>query len=121
NIRRTFHNDEWWFAVEDVVLALIDSNDPKQYIKRMKQRDEQLKEGWVQFVPTLSMETAGGIQKVSCANIQGIFRIIQSIPSKKAEPFKRWLSKVGHERILEIENPELAQQRMREIHCLHID
>ena len=115
-IRRTFHNEEWWFSVEDVVLALIDSKDPKQYIKRMKQRDEQLKEGWVQIVPTLSMETVGGIQKVNCANVKGIFRIIQSIPSKKAEPFKIWLAQVGYERVQEIANPELAQQRMREIY-----
>ena len=59
-IRRTLHNDEWWFVIEDVVLALIDSKDPKQYIQRMKQRDPELGKGWVQFVHTLSIETAGG-------------------------------------------------------------
>lgn len=116
NIRRTLYNNEWWFCVEDVVLALTDSNDVKQYIQRLKQRDESLKEGWVQIVHTLPIETSGGKQKVNCANAEGLFRIIQSIPSKKAEPFKRWLAKVGYERVQEIENPELAQQRMRELY-----
>ncbi len=107
-IRRTIHNDEWWLVVEDVILALIDSNDPKQYIQRMKQRDPELEKGWVQIVHTLQINTAGGPQNVLCANTEGIFRIIQSIPSPKAEPFKRWLAKVGYERIQEVENPELA-------------
>lgn len=116
NIRRTLHNDEWWFCVEDVVFALTDSKDPKQYIQKLKNRDKDLKEGWVQFVHTLKIKTEGGPQKVNCANVEGLFRIIQSIPSKKAEPFKRWLAKVGYERVQEIENPELAQQRMRELY-----
>ncbi|KKU83709.1 MAG: Prophage antirepressor [Microgenomates group bacterium GW2011_GWA2_47_8] len=90
-IRRTLYQREWWFVVEDVVLALIDSNDPKQYIQRMKNRDSELSKGWVQIVHTLFMETSGGKQKMICANTEGIFRIIQSIPSPKAEPFKRWL------------------------------
>ena len=107
-IRRTLHNDEWWFVIEDVVLALIDSKDPKQYIQRMKQRDPELGKGWVQIVHTLSIETAGGQQRMLCANTEGVFRIIQSIPSPKAEPFKRWLAKVGYERVQEIEDPELA-------------
>ena len=114
-IRRTLHNDEWWFVVEDVVLALIESNDPKQYIQRMKQRDPELGKGWVQIVHTLSINTPGGAQRMLCANTEGIFRIIQSIPSPKAEPFKRWLARVGYERVQEIENPELAAQRMREL------
>ncbi|MDP2708986.1 MAG: Bro-N domain-containing protein [bacterium] len=96
-IRKTIHNNEWWFVVEDVVLALIDSSDPKQYIQRMKQRDLELDKGWVQFVHTLEISTEGGKQKMNCANTEGIFRIIQSIPSPKAEPFKRWLAKVGYE------------------------
>jgi prophage antirepressor-like protein len=115
-IRRTWHNDEWYFSVVDVVLALTDSKDPKQYIKKLRQRDEMLSQGWVQFVPSLSIETKGGKQKINCANKQGIFRIIQSIPSKKAEPFKLWLAKVGSERIEEIENPELAQERMKQLY-----
>ena len=105
-----------YFVVEDVVAALTDSNDPKQYVKRMKQRDPELAKGWVQIVPTLYVETSGGRQKMSCANAQGLLRIIQSIPSPKAEPFKLWLAKVGQERLEEIENPELAQARMRAIY-----
>ncbi len=91
-IRKTIHNDEWWFVVEDVVLALIDSSDPKQYIQRMKLRDPELNKGWVQIVHTLEVETTGGGQKMLCANTEGMFRIIQSIPSPKAEPLKRWLA-----------------------------
>ena len=115
-IRRTLYNDEWWFVVEDIVLALIDSNDPKQYIQRMKLRDPELSKGWVQIVHTLLIETPGGKQKMICANTEGVFRIIQSIPSPKAEPFKRWLAKVGYERVQEIEDPELATKRTRAIY-----
>lgn len=117
-VRRTIHNNEWYFVVEDVVLALIDSNDPKQYIKRMKQRDPELAKGWVQTVPTLDVPTEGGVQKMLCSNTEGIFRIVQSIPSSKAEPFKRWLAKVGYERIQEIEDPELATKRTRMLYKL---
>jgi len=118
---RTVWNEEdekWYFVVEDVVFALTDSKDPKQYIKRMRQRDEELAKGWVQFVPTLWVETAGGKQHMSCANAKGLLRIIQSIPSPKAEPFKLWLAQVGSDRIDEIENPELATQRTRELYKL---
>lgn len=115
-VRKVLYNKEWWFVVEDVVLALIDSNDPKQYIQRMKLRDEELAKGWVQFVHTLEVKTAGGRQQMNCANTEGIFRIVQSIPSPKAEPFKRWLAKVGYERVQEIENPELATKRTRMIY-----
>lgn len=115
-IRRTLHNNEWWFVVEDVVLALIDSKDPKQYIQRMKQRDPELGKGWVQIVHTLSVETSGGAQRMLCANTEGLFRIIQSIPSSKAEPFKRWLAKVGYERVQEIEDPELATKRTKALY-----
>ena len=110
------HNNEWRFVVEDVVLALIDSKDPKQYIQRMKRRDQELSKGWVQIVHTLSVKTAGGKQRMNCANTEGIFRIIQSIPSPKAEPFKRWLAKVGYERVQEIEDPELATKRTKAIY-----
>jgi DNA-damage-inducible protein D len=115
-IRKTIHNHEWFFVIEDVVLALTDSSDPKQYIQRMKQRDEELAKGWVQIVHTLAVKTSGGKQRMICANTEGVFRIIQSIPSAKAEPFKRWLAKVGYERIQEIENPELAQKRTRALY-----
>ena len=115
-IRRTWFKDEWWFVVEDIVFVLTDSNDPKQYINKMKKRDEELSKGWVQFVHTLPIPTKGGFQDINCANTKGIFRIIQSIPSPKAEPFKLWLAQVGYERVQEIENPELAQKRMKDLY-----
>ncbi|MFZ4796293.1 MAG: Bro-N domain-containing protein [Bacteroidia bacterium] len=119
-IRTVWNEDDekWYFVVEDVVFVLTDSKDPKQYIKRMRQRDEELAKGWVQFVPTLWVDTAGGKQQMSCANAKGLLRIIQSIPSPKAEPFKLWLAQVGSDRIDEIENPELATQRTRELYKL---
>ncbi len=115
-IRRTLHNNEWWFVVSDVVEVLTDSPNAADYIKKMRSRDEELGEGWGQIVTPLSIETAGGPQKLNCANTEGIFRIIQSIPSPKAEPFKRWLAKVGYERIQEIEDPELATKRTRALY-----
>lgn len=111
-------DEKWYFVVEDVILVLTDSKDPKQYIKRMRQRDAELAKGWVQFVPTLWVETSGGKQKMGCANAKGLLRIIQSIPSSKAEPFKLWLAQVGSDRLDEIENPELATQRTRELYKL---
>ena len=108
--------EKWYFVVEDVVAILTDSKDPKQYIKRLRQRDEELAKGWVQFVHTLTVETTGGNQRMNCADFKGILRIIQSIPSPKAEPFKRWLAQVGSERIEEIENPEIAMHRTRELY-----
>jgi DNA-damage-inducible protein D len=117
-IRKIIYNNEWWFVVEDVVLALIDSNDPKQYVQRMKSRDLELAKGWVQIVHTLEVPTEGGKQMMNCANTEGIFRIIQSVPSSKAEPFKRWLAKVGYERVKEIEDPELATKRTRMLYKL---
>ena len=92
--------EKWYFVVEDVVSILTDSKDAKQYIKRMRQRDEELAKGWVQIVPTLTIDTPGGKQRMSCSDVKGIFRIIQSIPSPKTEPFKRWLAQVGSERLL---------------------
>ena len=116
SIRRTWHNDEWWFAVADVVAVLADSINPSDYIKKIRLRDKVLSEGWGQIVTPLRVETEGGIQRVNCANTEGLFRIIQSIPSPKAEPFKRWLAQVGYERVKEIENPELASARARELY-----
>jgi len=115
-IRKTIYKNEWWFVIEDIVLALIDSRDAKQYIQRMKQRDTVLSKGWVQIVHTLDVFTPGGKQKMICANTEGIFRIIQSIPSLKAEPFKRWLARVGYERVQEIEDPELGTKRTRALY-----
>lgn len=115
-IRKTWEDNKWYFSVEDVVYALTDSKDPKQYINKLRKRDDILSEGWVQIVHTLKMDTNGGKQKINCADTEGILRIIQSIPSPKAEPFKRWLAKVGSERIEEINNPELAMDRMKLIY-----
>ncbi|MBI4995180.1 Bro-N domain-containing protein [Candidatus Peregrinibacteria bacterium] len=117
-IRKTFYNNEWWFIIIDVVEALTDSVQPEGYIKDMRRRDPELFKGWGQIATPLSIQTEGGPQKMNCANTEGIFRIIQSIPSSKAEPFKRWLAKVGYERIQEIENPELATKRTRMLYKL---
>ncbi len=115
-IRRAIHNNEWWFVITDVIAALTDSVDPQGYLKDMRRRDPELAKGWGQFATPLSINTAGGQQNLNCANTEGLFRIIQSIPSPKAEPFKRWLAKVGYERIQEIEDPELATKRTRALY-----
>lgn len=121
-IRKQLHGDEWWFVINDVIAALTDSTDPAQYLRNLRNRDEELSQlfesvekGVVQIEPplALSFETQGGKQKLLSWNTEGIFRLIQSIPSKKAEPFKRWLARTGYERIQEIENPELAQKRIK--------
>ncbi|MCB4792585.1 MAG: Bro-N domain-containing protein [Elusimicrobia bacterium] len=117
-IRKTLHNKEWWFVVNDVVEALTDTPNVKDYVRKMRIRDKDLSKGWGQIVTPLSVDTEGGSQKLNCANTEGVFRIIQSIPSPKAEPFKRWLAKVGYERIQEIENPELATKRTRMLYKL---
>ncbi len=83
-VRKTIHNNEWWFVVEDVVVALTDSSNSKDYINKMRRRDDELSKGYGQIVHTLPVETEGGKQRMNCANTEGIFRIIQSIPSPKA-------------------------------------
>ncbi len=115
-IRRTWHQMEWWFAIVDVVAVLTDSVQPEGYVKDLRRRDKELRTGWGQIATLLRVETAGGVQRVNCANTEGLFRIIQSIPSPKAEPFKRWLAQVGYERVKEIENPELASARARALY-----
>ena len=115
-IRRTWHLETWWFAIVDVVAVLTDSVQPEGYVKDLRRRDTELAKGWGQIATPLRVETAGGAQRVNCANTEGLFRIIQSIPSPKAEPFKRWLAQVGYERVQEIENPELASARARALY-----
>ncbi len=116
-IRRKWHNNEWYFSVVDIIEALTDSNDPKQYIKKLRSRDLELNLKWGTICTPLEIIAPDGkLRKTNCSNTKGIFRLIQSIPSKKAEPFKQWLAKVGYERVQEIENPELAQKRMRELY-----
>lgn len=117
NIRRVWHNEEWYFSVVDVVEALTDSSNPRNYWNMLKSREaEQGIELYTTCVPLKLMAEDGKLRETDCANTEALFRIIQSIPSKKAEPFKLWLAKTGYERIQEIENPELAQKRMREIY-----
>jgi len=118
-IRSVWHDAEqkWYFSVADVVEVLTETVDAKDYIKKMRKRDPALNANWGTICPPLEMTAADGKRrKVLCANAEGLLRIIQSIPSPKAEPFKRWLARVGYERLEEIENPELAAQRMREIY-----
>ncbi len=117
-IRRKFIGDKWFFSVVDVVGALTDSVDAKDYWYRLKIREKESSEIELStFCRQLKLIAEDGKQReTDCADTEGIFRIIQSIPSKKAEPFKRWLAKVGYERIQEIENPELAQERMKQLY-----
>ena len=123
-IRRQLHGGQWWFVITDVIAVLTDSANPAQYLRNLRNRDDELAsimevkpvdKGGVQFEPPLylTFDTEGGPQKLLAWNTEGLFRLIQSIPSKKAEPFKRWLARVGYERVQEIEDPELAQKRMK--------
>jgi len=118
-VRSVWNGEEqkWYFSLQDVVEVLTDSLDVKQYIKRILSRDSELKSNWGTICTPVEMIAADGKKrKVQAANVEGLLRIIQSIPSPKAEPFKRWLAKVGYERLEEIENPELAQARIRKIY-----
>ena len=116
-IRRTLVNGEWFFSVVDVVAALTDSMAPGAYWRKLKQRLTAEGSQVVTFCHELKLPAADGKNyKTDCANVKGMFRIIQSIPSPKAEPFKQWLAQVGYDRVLEIENPELAQERMKELY-----
>ena len=113
-IRRVWHNEQWYFSVVDIIQILTDSPNPGRYWADFKRRAE--KEAGAEvfaFCEPLKMQTAGGKQNVICADTEGLFRIIMSIPSPKAEPFKLWLAQLGRERIDEIENPELAAERAR--------
>lgn len=118
-IRSVWNDDEeqWYFSVVDVVEVLTDSANPTDYLKKMRKRDESLAFYIGTNCPQVEMVTESGKKrKTLAANVKGLLRIIQSIPSPKAEPFKQWLATVGYERILEIENPELAQERMKELY-----
>jgi len=119
-IRKTLFNNEWWFSVIDVIEALTNSTQPSKYWTAMKTRVEL--EGEFQLSTIcrqLKLESSDGKKYATdCADTEGVFRIIQSIPSSKAEPFKRWLAKVGYERVQEIENPELATKRTRMLYKL---
>ena len=117
-IRRIWHDEQWFFSVVDIIGALTDSDNPRDYWYRMKQRE---KESSGIELSTLCRQlklasSDGKSYKTDAVSTESAFRIIQSIPSPKAEPFKRWLAQVGYERVQEIENPELAQQRMKELY-----
>jgi len=115
---RTHWNEQeekWYFSVQDVVEILTETPNVKDYIKKMKKRDAELNSNWGTICPLVQMQAADGkMRKIQASDTEGLFRIIQSIPSKKAEPFKQWLAKVGAERIDEIEDPELAFERAME-------
>lgn len=100
--------EKWYFCVVDVVEVLTDSKNPTDYIKKMRKRDPMLAEGWGQIVTPLAVQTAGGKQKTNFATMEGVFRIIQSIPSPKAEPFKQWMAQVASQRIDQMQDPELS-------------
>jgi len=111
--------EKWYFSVQDVVEILTNTIDAKDYIKKMKKRDYELNVNWGTICPLVEMRAADGKKrKIQASDIKGIFRIIQSIPSPKAELFKQWLAQVGSERLDEIENPEIATQRTRELYKL---
>ena len=112
NVRIVWNEQEekYYFAVADIVELLTDTTNPTDYLKKMRQRDKELAKGWGQIVTPLSYQTSGGKQRINFADMEGIFRIIQSIPSKKAEPVKRWLAQVGAQRIDQMIDPELTFQ-----------
>ena len=117
NIRRKLIGDKWFFSVVDIVRVLTDSEDSRKYWNKLVQRLREEGSEVVTFCHQLKLIAEDGkLRETDCADTEGIFRIIQSIPSKKAEPFKRWLAKVGYERVQEIGNPELAQERMKKLY-----
>jgi len=117
-IRKNIYKKEWWFSILDIVGVLTNSPQPKTYWAKMKERDQALFQPFP-FWEQLKMPAPDGkMRETDCANTEGILRIIQSIPSPKAEPLKRWLAKVGYERMQEIENPELATKRARLLYKL---
>ena len=119
-IRKTLYKSEWWFSVIDVIEALTDSAQPSKYWTAMKARVENEDGSQLSTIcrQLRLLAEDGKMRETDCADTEGIFRIIQSIPSPKAEPFKRWLAKVGYERVQEIENPELATKRTRMLYKL---
>lgn len=116
-IRRAWQDEKWYFSVVDVVQVLTDSADPKQYIKKMRTRDPELGEKWGTICTPVRMLAADSkMRQVQAADTEGLLRIIQSIPSPKAEPFKLWLASIGAERIREIADPEIAAMRAQELY-----
>ncbi|OIP03650.1 phage antirepressor protein [Candidatus Beckwithbacteria bacterium CG2_30_44_31] len=119
-VRRVIYQNEWWFSVIDIIAALTDSNIPKRYWSdlKIKLKKEGFFEVYEKIVRLRLNAPDGKLRETDCGNTETIFRIIQTIPSPKAEPFKRWLAKVGYERVKEIEDPELATKRTRMLYKL---
>lgn len=118
-IRRTWHNEEWWFSIIDVVSVLSESNNPNRYwsdLKRKLSQEAGSRQPYEKIVRLKLTAPDGKKRDTDCANTETLFRVIQSVPSPKAEPFKSWLAQVGYERVKEIENPELASARARELY-----
>jgi hypothetical protein len=119
NIRRILHNNEWYFSIIDIINVLTESSNPRRYWSDLKQKlmgEEGFDELYEKIVQLKMIAPDGKLRDTDAVNTENIFRIIQSIPSPKAEPFKRWLAKVGYERVQEIEDPELASKRTRELY-----
>ncbi|MDP3734645.1 MAG: Bro-N domain-containing protein [Nanoarchaeota archaeon] len=118
-IRRLWYDNGWYYSVIDVIVALTNSSNPRNYWNMLKNRESEYGVELSTFCVQLKLPSADGkFYATDCANTESLFRIIQSIPSKKAEPFKRWLAQVGYDRVQEIENPELAQDRVKEYYEL---
>ena len=117
-IRKIIYNNEWWFSILDIIGVLTNSPQPKTYWAKMKDRDKEMSQPFPFWEQLKLLAPDGKMRATDCANTEGMFRIIQSIPSPKAEPLKRWLAKVGYERVQEIDDPELATKRTRALYKL---
>jgi DNA-damage-inducible protein D len=115
-IRRVWHDEQWYFVINDVIQILAETKYPKQYLTKLRKSDPELFKGGNEIGYSLAVDTEGGKQKMNCANLQGIFRLIMSVSSPKAEPFKQWLAQVGQQTIQETENPELLTERQAELY-----
>jgi len=107
-VRRAWHDGRWWFVVVDVVAALTGSPNPDGYLRDLRRRDAELSAGWGTLVRPLRVITPGGPQRLNCATLEGVLRLVQSIPSARAEPFKRWLAKVGNERAEQLQAADFS-------------
>lgn len=118
-IRKIWHEEQWYFSIIDIISALTSSQSPRRYWSdlKIKLSEEGIQTELYAFFVQLKLRAPDGkMRETDCANTEGILRIIQSIPSPRAEPFRQWLARVGYERIQEIEDPELAQQRMKALY-----
>lgn len=110
-VRKVMNEGEWWFSVKDVLEVLVETTDGNRYSRDLRDKDEGLKSRWAEITRTVPFKAGMTVQNMTFINIEGIFRLMQSVPSTKAEPFKKWLAKVGFERLQEVQNPELAIKR----------